>query len=114
MVFPPAKSIPEQKLYNCQIAFRCRRGIFDIADHFLDKRHTKTTTTKWRFEQVGVVVEPDDSAALAEAIDVLLDDVTTRQQLGLRARERSRLFDLETNLGLNLSLWSELAAQVRQ
>ena len=65
-------------------------------------------------EQVGVVVEPDDSAALAEAIDVLLDDVTTRQQLGLRARERSRLFDLETNLGLNLSLWSELAAQVRQ
>ena len=28
-------------------------------------------------EQVGVVVEPDDSAALAEAIDVLLDDVTT-------------------------------------
>lgn len=58
----------------------------------------------------GVIVPPEDPAALADAIDALLDDADRRRRLGEAARERSRSFDLSSMLRRNLELWSGLAA----
>lgn len=64
-------------------------------------------------DDVGVIVEPDDSSALAAAIDSLLADEPKRRQLGVRAREHSRSFDLDANLEHNLRLWAEVTAGER-
>lgn len=62
-------------------------------------------------EGAGVIIEPDDSSALAEAIDSLLAEPERCKQLGDDAHERSRSFDLASNLARNLGVWAELAAR---
>jgi len=56
----------------------------------------------------GVIVPPDDPAALAERIDVLLGDASRRRRLGEAARARSGSFDLASTMQQNLDLWSGL------
>lgn len=56
----------------------------------------------------GVIVRPDDPAALADAIDRLLEDAARRRRLGVAARTRSGSFDLATTMQRNLDLWSGL------
>ena len=48
-------------------------------------------------EHDGLLVEPRDSKAVADAISRLLDDDEFRQQLGYRARET-----METKFGLDV------------
>ena len=56
----------------------------------------------------GVIVPPDDPAALADRIDMLLGDAPRRRRLGEAARARSGSFDLVSTMQQNLDLWSGL------
>ena len=58
---------------------------------------------------VGLVVSPSDAAALADAVDALLDDAEMRRSLGAAARDRSGSYDLATTLDRNIELWSDVA-----
>ncbi|HEY4517752.1 MAG TPA: colanic acid biosynthesis glycosyltransferase WcaL, partial [Candidatus Paceibacterota bacterium] len=49
-------------------------------------------------EQEGLAVNPDDTKALAEAVERLLHDEALRQKLVTRAREKSRQFGVERML----------------
>lgn len=57
----------------------------------------------------GLVVPREDPAALAAAVDALLDGEAVRRGLGEAARARSASFDLAGTLRRNLDLWSEVA-----
>ncbi|MFB3737379.1 MAG: glycosyltransferase [Candidatus Velamenicoccus archaeovorus] len=59
---------------------------------------------------VGVIVPPDDPARLARELDALVADAPRRAELGRRAREQSRRYDLRVTLQRNLDLWAELTA----
>lgn len=51
--------------------------------------------------EVGFLVDPGDSAALAEVLERIAADADLRRRLGARARVKARReFDLETNAGL--------------
>jgi glycosyltransferase involved in cell wall biosynthesis len=56
----------------------------------------------------GLIVPPDDPAALADRIDMLLGDASRRRRLGEAARARSGSFDLASTMQQNLDLWSGL------
>ena len=58
---------------------------------------------------VGVVVPPEDPAAVAAALDELLEDDVRRERLRMAARERRLRFDAAEMHRRNLDLWSELA-----
>jgi glycosyltransferase involved in cell wall biosynthesis len=58
----------------------------------------------------GVIVPPDDPQALADAIDRLLQDASSRLRLGEAARTRSGSFDLASTMRQNLDLWAGLVA----
>jgi glycosyltransferase involved in cell wall biosynthesis len=58
----------------------------------------------------GVIVPPDDPQALADAIDPLLQDASSRLRLGEAARTRSGSFDLASTMRRNLDLWAGLVA----
>jgi len=60
----------------------------------------------------GLLVPPDDLAALAEAITMLLDDDTLRHRLGETGREAARSFSWSTITGQYLGVY-ESAAQRR-
>jgi glycosyltransferase involved in cell wall biosynthesis len=57
----------------------------------------------------GVIVPPENSDALAHALDDLLDDEDRRLRLSLKARERSELHDLARTLRRNLEVWHEIS-----
>lgn len=61
----------------------------------------------------GVIVPPDDPAALSSAIDQLVSNPESRDELRKAARERSASFDLATTLDRTLRLWSDLAQKRR-
>ncbi|HET9672381.1 MAG TPA: glycosyltransferase family 4 protein, partial [Actinomycetota bacterium] len=57
----------------------------------------------------GSIVPPEDPAALAAAVQALLDDPEEALRFRERARERSATFDLGSTMQRNLELWSGLA-----
>jgi glycosyltransferase involved in cell wall biosynthesis len=62
-------------------------------------------------EDVGIVVPPEDPAALADALDGLLEDDVRRDALRAAARERRVRYDAAEMLRRNLDLWDELARE---
>ena len=62
----------------------------------------------------GLIVPPAEPAALAEAIDALLDDPERRLSLGRAARQQSRPYDLATSMETNLELWRSLTEPARR
>ena len=69
------------------------------------------TGTSWinRNGETGLVVPPRDSAALAAAVNRLLDDDELRDAMGARAAVRARSeFSLEVMIDRMLSLYAEL------
>jgi glycosyltransferase involved in cell wall biosynthesis len=62
-------------------------------------------------EETGVVVEPEDAVALADAVSELLADDGRRQRMGAAALEDARgRFGLESQVEAYLDLYRELAA----
>jgi glycosyltransferase involved in cell wall biosynthesis len=61
-------------------------------------------------EGVGVVVPPEDPAAVAAALGDLLEDDRRRERLRAAARERRLRFGAAEMHRRNMDLWSELAA----
>jgi glycosyltransferase involved in cell wall biosynthesis len=62
----------------------------------------------------AVIVPTAEPAALAEAIDALLEDPERRLSLGRAARRQSRPYDLATSMETNLELWRSLAESARR
>ncbi len=61
--------------------------------------------------EAGIIVPPDDPAAIAEALDRLLADEPLRRELGKRALERSANHDVRRMTVRNLALWDRLTAE---
>ena len=60
----------------------------------------------------GVLVPPEDPAALARAVDALLADPDRRRQLGRAARQRAvERYSLQRSLDSTLALWRDLGAR---
>jgi len=60
----------------------------------------------------GLLVQPDDPAALAEGIARLLDDPAERQRLGRAARQGFLgRFELQTNIGQQIEWYEQLVAE---
>lgn len=58
----------------------------------------------------GMIVPPNQTRPLAEAIHSLLSDDATRQRLRAAARERSSSYNVEVTLQANLDLWASLVS----
>ncbi|HEU4354059.1 MAG TPA: glycosyltransferase family 4 protein [Actinomycetota bacterium] len=57
----------------------------------------------------GIVVPREDPAALARAVEGLLEDPSLRRRLGDAARARTSAYDLASTMRRNIDLWLELA-----
>ena len=65
--------------------------------------------------ETGLLVEPENSASLAEAINFLLDHPDDANEMGRRARDRvADIFDFDKYVDAYDSLYNRLIANTRE
>ena len=59
-------------------------------------------------EKTGILVEPENDAALADAMERLLEDDTLRRRMGRKARKRSMEFSLRKSVSKTMKIYKKL------